>query len=423
MVVIVGVLVGAARTLRRLSAAVGSVLQRRLHLPRSLAVVAAAVITALVVVTVVDQVLARAALSAADAAFEAADEVVAPDLVAPTAPTRSGSPASLVRWATLGVEGRLFVTGGRGRAALAAASGHAPHEPVRAYVGLDSASTPRARARLAVAELERAGGFDRSVVVVTTGSGTGWVNPTAVDSVELMYGGDSAVVATQYSYLPSALSLLLDRTRAEQAGRLLFDAVSARVAAMPAERRPKVLVFGESLGVLGGEAAFTSLADVRARADGVLWTGPPSTSTLWSSLVARRDPGSREITPVYADGLLVRFATGPSGAKVPDAPWLAPHVLYLQHPSDPVVWWSPDLLLRRPDWLGEPRGADVSPDVRWSPLVTFWQLTVDLAHSQSVPDGHGHNYGDEVLPAWAEVAPPQGWTTADTARALAVLRG
>jgi uncharacterized membrane protein len=59
----------------------------------------------------------------------------------------------------------------------------------------------------------------------------------------------------------------------------------------------------------------------------------------------------------------------------------------------------------------------------WYPLVTFWQLTFDLVNSKSVPDGHGHNYDALTLDGWLAVAPPDGWSEADTARVRAVLTG
>ena len=72
----------------------------------------------------------------------------------------------------------------------------------------------------------------------------------------------------------------------------LFDAVSARVEQLPEDDRPRLLVYGESLGTAGGEAAFDGLADMRLRTDGVLWTGPPNSNVLWSELVDRRDPAT-----------------------------------------------------------------------------------------------------------------------------------
>ena len=52
----------------------------------------------------------------------------------------------------------------------------------------------------------------------------------------------------------------------------------------------------------------------------------------------------------------------------------------------------------------------------WLPLVTFWQVTADLAFSTGVPDGHGHSYRADYVDAWAQVAQPPGWTEEDTAR-------
>ena len=91
-------------------------------------------------------------------------------------------------------------------------------------------------------------------------------------------------------------------------------------------------------------------------------------------------------------------------------------MVYLQHASDPIVWWSPHLLLHRPDWLAEPRGADVDPSMRWIPWVTFWQVTADMVFSTGVPAGHGHVYKQEYVDAWAAVTQPPDWTPDDTTR-------
>ena len=80
------------------------------------------------------------------------------------------------------------------------------------------------------------------------------------------------------------------------------------------------------------------------------------------------------------------------------------------------MWWSPSLLLHQPDWLREPRGADVLPATQWLPWVTFWQVTADMVYSTGVPDGHGHVYKKEYVDAWAAVTQPAGWTAADTTR-------
>jgi uncharacterized membrane protein len=98
-----------------------------------------------------------------------------------------------------------------------------------------------------------------------------------------------------------------------------------------------------------------------------------------------------------------------------------PAVVYLQNSSDPIVWWSPELMFEHPQWLDDPRGPDVSPDMHWYPLVTFWQTAVDQVFAIEVPPGHGHVYGSGVVDGWAALAPPPGWTTADTVRLRALL--
>lgn len=52
----------------------------------------------------------------------------------------------------------------------------------------------------------------------------------------------------------------------------------------------------------------------------------------------------------------------------------------------------------------------------WYPLVTFWQVTCDLAGANGVPDGFGHRFGTLPVAAWAAVTQPNGWTATDTAR-------
>jgi uncharacterized membrane protein len=103
-------------------------------------------------------------------------------------------------------------------------SGSEATEPIRAYAGTVSATDVEERAKLAVRDLERAGGFDRTNLLVATTTGSGWLDPGAIDSFEYLTGGDSAVVAMQYSYLPSWISYLVDQ-EAREAGRELFDAV------------------------------------------------------------------------------------------------------------------------------------------------------------------------------------------------------
>ncbi|WP_245161057.1 alpha/beta-hydrolase family protein [Blastococcus sp. CT_GayMR16] len=241
---------------------------------------------------------------------------------------------------------------GPSAADIEAFTGSPALDPVRAYAGLDSATTAEERARLAVDDLLRAGGFERGLLAVVTTTGSGWVDPGAVDSVEHLTGGDSAAIAMQYSHLPSWISYLVDQDRARAAGRELFDAVYDRWSKLPLDDRPRLVVVGESLGSFGGETAFSGEYDLRNRTGGAVFAGPPNFNTLYREFVDDRDPGSREVEPEFRDGRTVRFTDDP-GADVPPttAPWDGSRVLYLVHPSDPIIWWSPQLTTRgRTGW-------------------------------------------------------------------------
>ena len=215
----------------------------------------------------------------ANSTYGTFDDETPPDIVQPTSPLRSGSPESLVPWDTLGYEGRNFAGGGPTVAQIQdfAGAGTAVEEPIRVYAGLQSADGQEAQAQLAVDELERTGAFDRSVLAVVTVTGTGWVDPVAAASLEYMHHGDTAIVGTQYSYLPSWISFLVDLDKAEENGRVLVDAVTQRWEQLPEATRPELLIYGISLGSYGSEHAYVG-SDPAASVDAAYATGPTACS-------------------------------------------------------------------------------------------------------------------------------------------------
>ncbi len=414
-------LVGGARGLRSLGRRWSSWLGRRMgdRAARALGLVS----LSLAVLLAVTGLLGDALLKAFDQAAAVADARTPEGAEQPTSTLRSGSPDSLVDWDTLGYRGKGFVSSGPSAAQITAWSGEPALEPVRAYASIDTEPDLADRAQLVVDDLERAGGFQRSSLLVVTTTGTGWVEPSASDSFEYLTGGDSAIASMQYSYQPSWLSYLVDPDVAGAASRALFDAVYARWAQLPSDSRPRLYVFGESLGSFGTETAFSGVGDLANRVDGALLVGPPSFNTLYPQLTDHRDAGSPQIEPVFRDGEVVRFSRRPATSVPPvGTPWPGSRVLYLLNPSDPITWWSPDLLLTRPDWLEEERGAEVLDAMHWLPLVTFWQTSVDLAMAFSMPPGRGHNFTGEHVDGWAAVLDVQGWDRerSDSLRAIII---
>ena len=367
-------------------------------------------------VSILNGVVVRGAMGLLNKTFSAVNDELDPNRPAPTTPLRSGGPGSLVSWESLGHQGRLFVANGPSVAQLTEFNKTSATEPIRAYAGLNSAKGIRETAELAAEELQRAGGLKRKVIAVATTTGTGWINAAEADSLEYMYNGDTAIVSMQYSFLPSWLSFLVDKENARQAGEALFEAVDERVRALPEAQRPRIVVFGESLGSFGGEAPFLRPNNIIARTNGALFSGPTFNNSMRDFITADRDDGSPEWLPIFDDGGNVRFAARPDDLRRPDAPWRDPRIVYLQHASDPIAWWTPDLLFTEPDWLREPRGYDVSGDMKWIPVVTFLQVAADMAVAVDVPDGHGHRYVKDVVNGWAAVLQPPAWAPEKTER-------
>jgi uncharacterized membrane protein len=359
-----------------------------------------------------------------DSVYGSENDTTEEGATAPTSAAVSGSSASLVPWDTLGRTGRNFAASVTTRAQLEAFHGTSanPVDPVRVYVGVRSADTLDERAELAVRELERAGGFDRKVLVVWVPTGSGWMIPEAAEALEQLYDGNSAIVAVQYSYLPSLFSVFFNPGLAAESGVALFSAVEKRWLQLPADHRPKLLLFGKSLGTAGVEAPFaaadatSSLANLVARTDGALIVGAKHGNTILSQLTKGRDPGSPVWQPVFDAGRTVRFLGRDPTQPTLDKDWLAPRVVYLQHPSDPVPFWGLSALWRPPEWMDQPRGYDVPQAARWFPIVTGIQAVCDQIYQLSPPPGFGHDYATEYALGWAQVAPPAGWTDADTHR-------
>ncbi|OBF36238.1 hypothetical protein A5724_13640 [Mycobacterium sp. ACS1612] len=381
--------------------------------PRVSAIVVVGLLLALTI-ALLNGVVARVAMSTINKTFSAVNDETDPDFPAPTSRLRSGGPGSLASWESLGHQGRVFVSAGPTVDELTKFNGAPAIEPIRAYAGLHSADGIQATAKLAAQELRREGGLDRAVVAVATTTGTGWINEAEAAALEYMYNGNTAIVSMQYSFLPSWLSFLVDKENARQAGQALFEAVDALVKELPEGKRPKLVVFGESLGSFGGEAPFLALNNLVARTDGALFSGPTFNNTIWEDLTRHRDPGSPMWLPIYDKGENVRFAARADNLGRPADPWGRPRVVYLQHASDPIAWWNVDLMFAKPDWLKEPRGYDLSSRMEWIPIVTFLQVSADMAVAGDVPAGHGHVYVKDVANAWAAILQPPGWTPEKT---------
>jgi uncharacterized membrane protein len=338
-------------------------------------------------------------------------------------PTSSGSEHSVVPWATLGREGRRHtIAAVRPRTVPDRPSGvpdlsipavmnrPASADPVQVYVGLDTAPTVRERVDLALAEMDRTGAWDRSLLMLVSPTGTGYVNYCAVAATEYLSLGDVATVTVQYSKRPSPLSLG-KIARAREQNRLLWLEIARRVRALPVERRPRVVLFGESLGAHTSQDVFMHWGTLGPEALGIdraLWIGTPYASRWMQqvTLGGRPDTDPAVVAVVNDFGRIAEMA--------PDRRAQLRYVL-VSHDDDGVTKFGADLLVKAPRWLRHgqppvsvvppysPRG--VPPSMRWRPITSFFQLLVDMKNAQ-VPGTYaatGHDYRPDLTRFVSEV--------------------
>ena len=314
--------------------------------------------------------------------------------------TMSGGPDSLVPWSTLGREGRRHIMAhvhprpvadrppGVPDLSIETVMGEpAKATPIQVYVGLDSAPGPRERADLALAELERTGAFDRSVLMLVSPTGTGYVNYVAVAAAEYLTRGDIATVTMQYSKRPSPLSLGMVAGAREQ-NRLLWLRILDRLHES-SRPRPRVVLFGESLGAHTSQDVFLNWGTLGLRTLGIdraLWIGTPYLSGWKHQLSdpARLDVES-DLVAVVNDFGQFEGVVRERGSR--------PRYVLVSHDNDGVTKFGPDLLATAPAWLGKDRprieevdGASprgIPPGMRWRPITTFFQSLVDMKNAQA----------------------------------------
>jgi len=314
--------------------------------------------------------------------------------MAPTSPLMSGSPESISPFADLGQQGRRFVTDVLTPEYIDDTMGEEGAEhPIRVFVGYNSEPLyPSGRAEMALDELERTGAFERDYLVLVSPTGTGWVDQTMIESAELFTRGNIATCVIQYGKYPSFLSLQKVALGRAQF-RLLLWGIAQRLTGRPPEERPKVLVFGESLGAWtssdvvmhNGIAGFDHYG-----IDKALWAGLPWMAKWSKSGMGR---GSSDLVPRGTVGVFDRPEELEALSQEERS---ALRAVILSHDNDPIAVMGPDLAIREPEWLKGERGRGVPPDMTWTPIVTGIQVMIDAANAMVTVPGHfgsfGHDY-------------------------------
>jgi len=280
-------------------------------------------------------------------------------------PTVSIGPGSLIPRETLDFEASRF---------LAGTEKGLPIDPIRVFVGVNSAATVEERAELAVRELDRLGAFERRRIVVISATLRGYVNPIIPDAVEQFSGGDCACVVIQYydkrTMLMPAKVPIAARTHRELLRRLVRHRGNA-----------EVMVYGESLGAWASQNVFRTGGTATLDALGVsraLWIGTPYFSLLRRDFERGKLPTDDRVATIRATDLV--------DDDPPDADRL--RFVFLHRMTDPVVLFPGlELFWRRPDWM---------PSSEWRPGITFVQTLIDLVNAtnwtSALPQALAHDY-------------------------------
>lgn len=316
-------------------------------------------------------------------------------------------PGTLLPDGQVGKHGMKFINEATPAAEIARVMGvdvGSVKDPIRVYGGMEHAATRDELAQLIFDESLAKGAFDRKHVVLYLPSGTGHVNPMPVAATEYATLGDVASVGMQYGDKPSIQSFhkVGDATD-------LFERVLARfrdhVEALPADRRPVLSAYGESLGGWGMQDAFLASGAAGVRDSGLanmVSVGTPRFSKFREQAVGlaghRVDPSGtifefndlqklRELDPATRDGV---------------------RGFLLTHHNDPVNKFSPTWLVQRPEFLAtQEHAVGVPRKMKWVPGVTGIQGLFDNANGITAAPGvmsrSGHDYRADMAPVMAEI--------------------
>ena len=350
----------------------------------------------------------------------------------PEQPYCSGGPASISPFDELGLQGRRFATDVVTPEQIESVMGEpAIAHPIRAFVGVNSEPLyPSGRSELMMDELERLGAFERSHLLLVSPTGTGWVDQTMIEAAEFLTRGDIATACIQYGRGPSFLELQKVHLGRAQFRGLLWG-VKMRLAGMAPEDRPKVLVFGESLGAWSssdvvmyqGSAGFDHYG-----IDHALWFGLPGLAK-WSKTGMRQGTGD-----LVAPGTVAAFDNFGEYERLTADERAALRAVVVDHDNDPIAQVSFRWAVKCPPWLdGHLRGRGVPDSMDWVPLVTFVQIAIDAMNAMRVIPGEfksfGHDYrgdtADFVGAAFQlpEVSEEQGAALLEALLRLEVDRG
>lgn len=328
---------------------------------------------------------------------QSAEDVEAGFSKKPTSKSVSGGAGSLVPWKTLSIQGRRHVATALTSTQIKSVMGEPATQPIRIFVGLDSAPTEEERVELALAELERTKAYEKERILVVAPTGTGYVNYVMSEALEYQTRGNVASVTLQYSKRPSPMSL--DRVgEGHMQYRMLLNGINKRIQKMPAKKRPKIILFGESLGAWTSQDAFMHTGTDGLKAlniDRALWIGTPKGSKWKEQVLSGKMLNTDQEHIGAFDNFEELDALSVAEQK-------ALRYVMVTHYNDPIAQFGLEMLVKEPEWVADeskrPEGVDETTVYR-SPTL-FVQTLIDMKNALKPEPGKfvasAHDYRGDL---------------------------
>ncbi|MGI9586126.1 MAG: alpha/beta-hydrolase family protein, partial [Acidimicrobiia bacterium] len=313
---------------------------------------------------------------------------------APDNPYVSAGTKSISPFNELGLQGRRFVTDVLTPDLIQSTMREpAVTHPIRCFVGVNSDPLyPAGRSEMMLDEMERLGAFDRSHLLLFCPTGTGWVDQTMIEAMELYTRGDVATACIQYGRGPSFLEVQKVALGRSQFRGLLWG-VKMRLASMPENERPKVVIFGESLGSWASSdvVMFQGIEGFdHYGIDHALWFGLVGLAK-WSKTGMREGRGT-----LVSPGTVKAFDNFGEYEALSDDQQKQLRAVIVDHDNDPIAQMSFRSAVKQPAWLaGSERGRNVPEGMQWVPLITYVQIMIDAMNAMRVVPGEFKSFGHD----------------------------
>lgn len=339
------------------------------------------------------------ALNAITAQIQRRDDIVEPAYPAPPSSAFvSCGPNSVMPFDSIGKEGRRFVLMALTANEITTLMQQPAIDPIRIVGGYESANTIEERVDLMIDDMNRLGAFERSMIAVGSPTGVGYFNYSIAEALEYLTLGDCAIVVPQYALVPSALALTQTKN-GENLTRLLLQRIRVELQSLTSEKKPEVVLIGESLGA---NIALDCAMDASGQpyvpifdelgVSGGLYLGVPFRTHMWKAWRfdrMRTDP-HYQLECVHEPSEI--------GPKPRDK---KRHLMVVHH-DDPVNKFGFRMIVQPPWWMGPPaeRPPLVPRESKFRPFTTFILATVDLLNGMQSKPGtfvrKAHDYRIDV---------------------------